>query len=207
MDLCHPLTALIPGVQGRVLAVLTGTDAELTGRTVASLASSSPAQTLRVLNRLVDLGVVERRDVPPAALFRLVPDNLVADALLGISQLRDVLISHMGRIADVIEPAPVSITVFGSFARGDADADSDIDVLVVRPEDVEQYSEPWESSLAAWRERVARTAGNSVEILEESDDQARQALTGRRQGVWDDIRTEGVHVAGKSLSDLVATSG
>jgi len=205
VDFRHPLTAVVPGVQGRVLAVLAGTDAELTGRTVASLASSSPAQTLRVLNHLVHLGLVERREVPPAALFRLVEGNLVADAVLGIAHLRDRVVEHMREIADVIDPAPVSITVFGSFARGEADADSDIDVLVVRPENVDQYSEPWESSLAEWRDRVARAAGNPVEILEVGETEARRAVSGRRRGAWRDIRADGVHVVGESLDDLAAS--
>jgi predicted transcriptional regulator of viral defense system len=61
MDYSHPVEALIPGVQGRVLSTLARTEPELTMRGVAELAGVSPQQASLVLARLVELGVETRR--------------------------------------------------------------------------------------------------------------------------------------------------
>lgn len=71
VDFVRPVQSLIPGAQGRVLDVLARTTAELNLGTVARLAGVSAAQASRVLPRLVELGVVARRDVPPSSLYRL----------------------------------------------------------------------------------------------------------------------------------------
>lgn len=62
----RPIEAIVPGAQGRVLAVLAETTAELNLRTIAQLAGISQAQASRLMPDLVALGVVERREVPVA---------------------------------------------------------------------------------------------------------------------------------------------
>lgn len=49
MDFVRPIEALVPGAQGRVLAVLVETTAELNLRTIAQLAGVSQAQASRLL--------------------------------------------------------------------------------------------------------------------------------------------------------------
>ena len=87
----------------------------------------SLAQASRVLARLVELGIVERRDVPPSSLFQLVRQHVAVGPLLALARARDALIGEMGRLAAGLPLVPVSVIVFGSFARGEADVDSDID--------------------------------------------------------------------------------
>ncbi|HEX9467800.1 MAG TPA: helix-turn-helix domain-containing protein, partial [Acidimicrobiia bacterium] len=82
MDFRRPVEALIPDAQGRILATLARTTEELTLSTLADLSGVSLAHAARIVPRLVDLGVVERRDVPPAVLVRLVPEHLAARAVL-----------------------------------------------------------------------------------------------------------------------------
>jgi DNA-binding IclR family transcriptional regulator len=69
--------------------VLTETTAELNLRPVARLAGVSQAQASRLLPALVELGVVERREVPPASLFRLVPEHVASRALLDLARSTD----------------------------------------------------------------------------------------------------------------------
>src|SRR5579863_8059992 len=88
VDYTRPVEALIPGVQGRVLGVLARTTSELTMRSVADLAGVSPQQASVVIGRLLELGIVERRDVPPASLVRLAGDNSAAQIVLSIADLR-----------------------------------------------------------------------------------------------------------------------
>ena len=120
MDYVNPVEALIPGVQGRVLTVLARTETELTMRSVAELAGASANQATVVLNRLVRLGIVERRDVGAFALVRLVRENEAARSVLSLVDLRQGVLARLAGEARKIRPAPACLVVFGSFARGDA---------------------------------------------------------------------------------------
>ncbi len=131
-------TKLIPGTQGRVLDVLARTTAELNLGTAARLAGVSAAQASRVLPRLAAPGVMERRDVPPSSLYRLVRENLLAQAIVDLVELRGRTIERLRVLEGAIRPALASVVLFGSFARGEADAESDIDMLVVRRADVDE---------------------------------------------------------------------
>jgi predicted nucleotidyltransferase len=203
VDFVRPIEAIVPGAQGRVLAVLAETTAELNLRTIAQLAGISQAQASRLLPNLVALGIVERREVPPASLFRLVPEHVAARALLALARSTDTVLDEMGRLAEALPQPPVSVIVFGSFARREADADSDIDLLIVRPAEVDEDDDTWSASLEAWRRDVRRLTGNPVQLLEVSVDEAATKLNGRAQ-LWADIRRDGRVVQGLSIDELRA---
>ena len=108
-------------------------EAELTMRSVAELAGVSANQATVVLNRLVRLGLVERRDVGAAALVRLVRENEAARSVLVLVDLHRVVLARLVGEAKKIRPGPACLVVFGSFARGETHENSDIDVLAVPP--------------------------------------------------------------------------
>jgi predicted nucleotidyltransferase len=201
MDFVRPIEAVIPGVQGRILAVLAETSADLNLRTIARLSGTSVAHASRVLPDLVSLGLVERREAPPSALFRLVREHVIVDALVLVARSRDRMIERMKTIASELPLAPLSVIVFGSFARGEADDKSDIDTVLVRPEGIDESDEAWSASIQEWKDSVARVSGNRVEVLEVSAADIAGRLGGRRQ-VWKDIRADGLVVHGISLAEL-----
>ncbi|HMR94339.1 MAG TPA: nucleotidyltransferase domain-containing protein [Microthrixaceae bacterium] len=201
MDFVRPIEAIVPGAQGRVLAVLAETTAELNLRTIAKLAGVSIAQASRVLPGLVELGVVERREVPPSSLFRLVREHVASRAVLALARSTDIVLDEIGRLAGALPRPPASVIVFGSFARGEAGRDSDVDILVVRPTEVDEDDDAWAESLEAWRRDVTRLTGNPVEVLEVSIDEAATKVTGRTQ-LWSDIRRDGRVVHGLDLDQL-----
>ncbi len=201
MDFVRPIEAVIPGVQGRVLAVLAETTAELNLRTIARLSSVSHAQVSRVLPGLVDLGLLERREAPPSSLFRLVPEHVAAGLLVSLARARDGVIKEMGRVAAALPVVPTSVIVFGSFARGEADLESDIDAVFVRPPGVDESDEAWADSIEHWRPHIRRISGNPVEVLEVGSDEIGARLRSR-QPVWRDIRREGIVVHGQALDEL-----
>jgi predicted nucleotidyltransferase len=206
MDFVRPVEAIVPGVQGRVLSVLAETTADLNMRTIARLADVSLSQASRVLARLVELGVIERHDVPPSSLFRLVRQHVAVGPLLALARGRDALIGEMGRIALGLPVAPMSAIVFGSFARGEADIESDIDTVLVRPSGVDESDELWSESVEQWRASVHRASGNRVDVLEVASGEVAALLSSRRQ-VWRDIRRDGLVVHGVSLVELEGGSG
>jgi predicted nucleotidyltransferase len=204
VDYVHPIESLVPGAQGRVLAVLAQTESELTMRGVAELAGVSPQQASVVLRRLVDLRMVERRDMPPIAMVRLVRENLTAELIVALARLRDEAFARLRRSAAEIEPAPATLVVFGSFVRGDADARSDVDVLVVRPKLTADALDVWTDSLGRWADRASRTLGNPVNLVEASAEELPDLLAQEAPSLWSDIATEGVVLVGSSLADLAA---
>ena len=201
MDFRHPVEAAIPGAQGRVIAALLGTSGELNLHTIARVAGVSIAQASRVLPGLVELGMIERREVPPSSLFRLVPEHVATRALMELADARNVVVTEMGRAASKIRPAPVSVITFGSFARGDSEPDSDIDVIIVRPTGIDADDDQWIRTIERWRTLVARVAGNTLEILDVGADAVAAKLTGGTQ-LWRDIRRDGQVVFGKRLDAL-----
>ena len=192
----------LPGVQGRILAVLAETSAELNLRTLARLSGVSLAQASRVMPGLVELGVVERREVPPSALFRLVEGHVASRVLLTLAGARATVFEELGSSAGELSPPPVSVIVFGSLARGEARAASDVDVVVVRPENVDEEDDGWHAGLERWRQQARQLTGNRVEVVEVGECDAARFLRGRRP-LWTEVR-DGVVVFGRALEELKA---
>lgn len=179
------------------------TTSELNLRTIAGLADVSVAQASRVLPELVELGIVGRREAPPSALFHLVEDHLATVALRVLSGAADRLIEIMGEAAGSLPVRPAGVIVFGSFTRGEAEATSDIDTVLVRPDSVDEDDPTWADSVEQWRQTVRRVSGNPVEVLEVAEGDIATKLRGRQQ-LWKDIRREGIVVTGPSLATLTA---
>ncbi len=205
MDYVNPVEALIPGVQGRVLTVLARTESELTMRSVAELAGVSANQATVVLNRLVRLGIVERREVGASALVRLVRENEAARSVLSLVDLRQGVLARLAGEARKIRPAPACLVVFGSFSRGNAHENSDIDVLAVPPSGAQVDDGRWTAALGQWSDRAARIAGNPVNLLEATMDELPK-LVRRERELWRTIVEEGVVLVGDIPSEIRAAS-
>ena len=201
MDFVHPVRALIPGVQGRVLAVLAETTAELNLRTVAQLAEVSTAQASRVMPGLVELGLVERRDVPPSLLFRLNRENAASQVVVSLASLYDTVLARIGEVVGQMSVLPVSVIVFGSFARRAADRDSDIDVVIVRPDEVDGEDETWVAEVEQWCRDARSISGNTVEVIEIGLASAIEKLTSGGP-LWTEIARDGLVVHGVTINEL-----
>jgi predicted nucleotidyltransferase len=201
MDFRRPVEALIPDAQGRILGTLARTTQELTLTTLADLSGVSLAHAARIVPRLVDWGVVERREVPPAVLVRLVPEHLASQAVLALADLRHAFLGEMRERARNVDPAPVNMTLFGSFARGDDDGASDVDVIVVRPRSIGEDAPAWSASIARWEAHVRQVSGNAVNLIEVREGEAPKLLRSRRP-LWQAIRREGITLQGRPLADL-----
>jgi predicted nucleotidyltransferase len=201
VDFSHPVEAIIPGAQGRILAVLARTSGELNLRTTARLSGVSVAQASRVLPILVDLGIVERRAAPPSALFRFVAEHVAAGAVITLADARQTVIDELARTAGELVPQPASIIVFGSFARSEAVSESDLDLVVVRASSVSDDDERWRSAIEAWTRHVRRLTGNPVERLEVSEADVGRLLRSRKP-LWLDVQRDGIVAFGSSLAAL-----
>lgn len=147
MDLSDPLSAVIPGVNGRVLLVLARAGMPLTGLTVAQLAHASPEGVRKVLVRLRAHGIVLSRVAGASVLYEANRRHLLWSAVDGLVREADQAVSTVKRmISERIEidvPAAdvdqVTAALYGSVARGEARLDSDVDVLLVVPDHVPDH--------------------------------------------------------------------
>ena len=199
MDLSSPISSVIPSAHGAVLAVLASAGESLSGRRVAALTNGRFGQwrVNEVLGQLAEAGVVLREVRPPAKLYRLNREHVAAAGIEALAGQRDALLSRIrDELATWAVPA-AAVWVFGSAARGDGDATSDIDLLFVRPDAVASDDPTWLHQIDTVSEHVGRWSGNSCEPLELS--RAELALmVSRNEPLVDDLRGEALTLSGGS---------
>jgi predicted nucleotidyltransferase len=196
LDVAFPHSAVSPTLEGDVLVVLAGTTRPLTGREVARLArrGTQPA-VAAALNRLVRQGLVHREEIGGSFLHTLNRDHLAAPAVLVLAGLRTELLERLRAAAGDWEVQPASAALFGSAARGDGDVDSDIDLLVVRPAQVDEEEERWRMQIARLAEDVHAWTGNHASLIEVAE-QDLPGLMDAHPPVLDSLRTEAIPLAG-----------
>jgi hypothetical protein len=121
--------------------------------------------------------------------------------LIELARSRDAVLDRIGAAAGQLPAPPLSVIVFGSFARGQAGTDSDLDVVIVRSDDIHEDDDTWSVSIEEWRTQARAIAGNPVEILETSRAEAAARLAGKST-LWRDVARDGVVVHGLSIDDL-----
>lgn len=207
MDYVRPIEAVIPGVQGRVLAVLAQSEAEMTIRTTARLAGVSPQQATVVIGRLVDLGLVTRREAGSAALVALDRGNDAVGAVLALAQLHRSTLGRLAELARALSPAPASFAIFGPFARGEATAERHLDVVAVRAAGVAEDDEAWIDALGRWESAARSLTGNPVGLLVVGLEELPGLL--RHDGHaprWRSIEAEGITLAGTPIVELATAA-
>jgi len=152
MDLGDPTKAIVPTLDGPVLAVLARTGRPLTaGEVAAQTRRGSEIGVRRVLARLVEQGVLRSHQMGRNRVHELNRDHIAADVAIALSGFRTELWRRMRETLRQWDPGPVYACVFGSAARGNGDATSDIDVLVVHPsfpDEPTPKAEKWAAAVA-----------------------------------------------------------
>ena len=207
MDLSVPIRCVVPSLDGPVLLVLARSLRPLSGREVARLVGPAGSQrgVLAVLTRLVQHGVVHREEHPPAALFRLNREHLATDAILQLSSLRERLFEQLQESVESWAVAPAYLGVFGSAARGDGTTRSDIDVLVVRSDDVNADDPVWTGQLHELADQVERWTGNPAETVEYDTGELSQ-LTAKGDPFVEQLLRETRRITGPPLDILLTVA-
>lgn len=202
MDLSSPYTVALSKTHGQVLSVLAGTTRPLGGREVARLAGVSQNGAWRALRRLVDQGVViEQPAGGRTILHTLNREHLAAGPIITLTRLRSILIERLREHLAGWEVQPIHASIFGSAARGDGDTGSDIDILVIRPREVDEEDERWRSQIDSIAAAVQYWTGNHAGIAELSERELPR-LRRERPPVVENVAADGITLVGDEPSSL-----
>lgn len=204
MDYVRPVEAIIPGATGRLLAALGRVEAELPVSTLASIAGVGRTRASGIIAELSALGVVERREIGRTVLVSLARNSAAGELIDRLAHLDSEVIARLRSYAAKIEPAPATLLIFGSFARGKADADSDLDVLAVRPPTADP--EKWAAALSGFAEQAQAVAGNHVQLLDYNLEELRRKAgpkTKEGRDFWSAVRHDAIVLVGSQFDDLV----
>lgn len=203
VDLSRPYSALSPTLDADVLVVLAGTTRPLTGREVARLARrGSQRGVSSVLERLVEQGLVDRQEAGRALLYTLNRGHLAAPAVDILSGLRSELLRRLRASLGAWNIRPLHASLFGSAARGEGDARSDIDLFIVRPDDVDPGDARWRGQLDDLSDQVYRWTGNRAGIAEVSAAEI-ERLRAWQPRVVGELRSDAVGLFGPDVATLL----
>ena len=180
----EPFGGLFPGARGAVLSVLLRTGAALTGRQVHAMVRDGHSlwSVQQVLADLTSLGLVEIATVGRANLYT------VNESHYAIAPLR-ALLEPLTALREVAAAAGAqTVILFGSVARGEATADSDIDLAVLAADDWDGRTDLEDS--------VRARLGNDCDVLVFTPEQFVQLAVSGDEPVVAEILADGVALVG-----------
>ena len=210
MDLSFPLVAVSPTLDAGVLQVLASTTSGCTAAELhRRLGRGSDEGVRKVLGRLVRQGVVVSDRSTRYSVYSLNRDHVAAPYIEALARVRVEIIQRIGAEIDGWQISPLHAGLFGSFARGRADSDSDIDVLLVRPSldgrGRQDTEERWMEQIDRLGRRIRSWTGNHAQIIDLTHTTLQQM---DRDGdpLVESWRADGIPVHGGRLVDVLRGS-
>jgi len=204
MDLSLPLTTVTPTLDAVVLQVLAATTAGCTAAEVhRRMGRGSDEGVRKVLARLARQGVVLEEAPARYRVYRLNRDHVTVPHIEALARVRDEIVRRIGAEVSGWPVVPLYAGLFGSFARGSADSDSDIDVLLIRPEALPEKDEgAWLDQIDGLDRRIRAWTGNAAQVIDLTPATLRQMVRDSDPlvGSW---RAEELPVQGERLLDLL----
>ncbi len=196
MNLSHPLELISHPLDGRILEVLAGAHAAFTGRQVHALLKAGSHRGVQLgLDRLRRQGIITAEPAGRAILYRLNADHLAAVHVDALAHLRHELVRRLRSEFEGWNPRPRAAYLFGSTARRDSTADSDVDLFLVQPRDIGDPDSPdWRNQVDALSRRVSAWTGNDTRVAEFGEDEVRSAAS--TDPLLASIRDDGINLAG-----------
>ena len=162
MDLGSPVLDVAPAVRGALLQALARLEQPITRRQLAAAAGVAPGNASAVIKGLIQSGLVSETVAGRSSMVVLNRNHLVAGPVLALAGLRGELIRRLRERLSAW-PDLHGAWLFGSVARGDADSDSDIDLLIV-VDDLQ--SADLHERLSRLHADVHSWTGNDVQLAE-----------------------------------------
>jgi predicted nucleotidyltransferase len=205
MNISSPLRSLVPSLDSAVLEVLSRSTTGLGPTQLARLAGRGTRQGIQlVLDRLVEHGLVIAEPTNRGHVYSLNREHLLTPAVLSAVRVRQELFKRLADSVSALDPAPLHASLFRSFARGDGDESSDIDLLLVLQEG--QAETPrWEAQMRDLEDHVLAWTGNRLETLTLDLDAFRRVVHNRER-IIDELLTDAHDLSGRGLGPLVGAA-
>jgi predicted nucleotidyltransferase len=197
VNLSAPTLDVSPSVRGALLQTLARLEQAVSRRQLAELAGVAPGNASGVIEELVRSGLVSEMVAGRSSMVALNRQHLAAGPVVALAGLRGELIRRLrARLTEW--PDLVGAWLFGSAARGDADHDSDIDLLLI----VDDLDTPaLAERLAGLGSDVQAWTGNDLQVVEH-DARSWQALVREGNPLVEQVRREGISLAPDASSLL-----
>jgi predicted nucleotidyltransferase len=197
MDLGSPVLDVAPAVRGALLQALARLEQPVTRRRLAAAAGVAPGNASAVIEELIRAGLVSETVAGRSSMVVLNRDHLAAGPVLALAGLRGELIRRLRERLSAW-PELDGAWLFGSVARGDADRNSDVDVLIVADD---LQSDDLHERLSRLQADVRSWTGNDVQLVEHSPSSWRK-LVRAKSPIVEQIRLDGIVLAGDTASLL-----
>ena len=187
MDLGAPLLDVAPAVRGALLQALARLEQPVTRRQLAAAAEVAPGHASAVIEELIQTGLVNEMVAGRASMVELNRNHLAAGPVLALARLRGELIRRLRERLSAW-PDLLGAWLFGSVARGDADPDSDVDLLIVAQD---LRSTDLHARLAQLHSDVRSWTGNELQVVEHTPASWRKLVRAKNPLVAQ-IRLDGI---------------
>jgi Nucleotidyltransferase domain len=206
MDLTVPLQSLSPSMDSVALTVLAGTEGPLGQSQIHQLAPRGTRRGLALaLDRLSGHGVVIAERTNHGYLYRLNREHVLAPAVLAAAGARQEFLRRLTQACADMSPTVVSAALFGSVARRDSGPASDVDLLLVVPDDADTGDAAWGDQVRRLEAQVLAWSGNRLETIIVTRTHLAELVADGEPviGSW---RTEGLTLVGSELAHLLDTT-
>lgn len=212
MDFTNPIAAVVPSLEGRILIVLARAAQPLSGSRVADLVPEASNPGVRIaLRRMVEQGVVLAQPSSHAILYSANRQHLAWSAIEAVvdyaTNADTAFRERIAALADTElserDHRRTTIALYGSVARGQARPDSDIDLVVLTPDDAEPAAV--ERLVLALTAEVPRWTGNLCSVYDLTHFRLRELIDAGDPIVpsWKD---DAITLTGPNLDDLLTGS-
>jgi predicted nucleotidyltransferase len=195
MDLGSPVLDVAPAVRGALLQALARLERPVTRRQLAVAAGVAPGNASVVIEHLIRAGLVSETIAGRSSMVTLNRSHLAAGPVLALASLRGELIRRLRERLSTW-PDLRGAWLFGSVARGDADSDSDVDLLIVADD---LQSPDLHDRLTQLHADVRSWTGNDLQLVEHTAVSWR-ALVSAKSPLVGQIRLDGVALADDGAS-------
>jgi predicted nucleotidyltransferase len=165
MDLSHPEYTVLGENRARVLYRLSVLVDPASGRRIHALSGvRSLRTTQQILADLAKVGLVEVRQIGAANAYSVNRNHVLWPPIEQVLAVRALTEAGIVEILDhALGDRAAATAVFGSYARGEAGMESDVDILVVWATD--EPSDGLVEALDDAAERIRQLTGNQAQIF------------------------------------------
>jgi len=187
----------------KILRFLNSTKIELNGREIAKSTGLSHVQCHTALRDLAKHGVITVRNIGRSTAYKINSEHILYKELL--RPMFDSETTLINRLIDIVAAGtkkfkPISIMIYGSTTKGTARPDSDLDMLIIFPDnsDLKKIAEKIDSI----EEDISNKFGNQLSpVLIKKKDFRRKYK--QKNNFYMEIIKTGKVLYGKTISELL----